>query len=615
MSISRTLALCLCACAVLGGSLAGTQLARAEGNNTAQEPLEPTVPSVVEVQFTPITYAQIAVWIEDASGKFMSTLGLTEAVATRGIGNRPGASQMNSGFRWPYGRREGVLPVWAHRRASAEGAKLFRRVIFQNRITEGLASRTSSDFSQDDYFCLSFDNSRSQQDALDAVSCASVFNSDKGRFITQEDVDDAYGEPYEDTTSHEGARQPLSLYSLYPARHDITPCAPDCYEHADVAYYDTDVRGVMPDIDAVTMATPPGGEPHSLLYSVPPSWAHGEYRACVEINVEGDHNGIWSSERSPTPRTPAGDWDSWAMDYGFAYRGQPSIVYCTSFTLGEVGELKTRAYHSDTAKGSAGGWDTSSSDYGELKGMDGMTDDPVGAPGSGADRLMLDAKGDRLTVVVKPPQSCEGDEPPSAVSELSLNKFGNKLHAHEWASLTFHAAGDDHGIYRYEARVSTEAMPDEASFMRGAPAKNATLMAEELRIPTAVEKGVSVHVDLGGLVAETHYYVGVRAIDDCAHHSAVRVAELTTPKRTFATVTPCFVATAAYGTPMAPEISALRRLRDRHLQSNAVGRALVALYWQVGPKLADAIRGHEQLRAAARTLLSPFVAVAETLAD
>src|SRR5688500_4028380 len=81
---------------------------------------------VIDVEMYPTRRAQIAVWLERGDGTFVRTLGLTRAVAYRGIGNRPGASQMNSGFRWPYGRREGVLPVWAHRRARAPGAIQFR---------------------------------------------------------------------------------------------------------------------------------------------------------------------------------------------------------------------------------------------------------------------------------------------------------------------------------------------------------------------------------------------------------------------------------------------------------------------------------------------------------
>src|SRR5512142_2172713 len=110
---------------------------------------------LLEFDFTPVHYAQLAIWIEKDDGTFLSTVRLTEAVAYRGIGNRPGASEMNSGFRWPYGRREGVLPIWAHRRMTGDGARPFKRVIFQKRTSEGLASRTSDDYSRDEYFCLS----------------------------------------------------------------------------------------------------------------------------------------------------------------------------------------------------------------------------------------------------------------------------------------------------------------------------------------------------------------------------------------------------------------------------------------------------------------------------
>jgi hypothetical protein len=68
---------------------------------------------LLELSFTPTRRAQIAIWIEDADGTFIETVALTSSVAPRGVGNRPGALQMNSGFRWPYGRREGILPIWS----------------------------------------------------------------------------------------------------------------------------------------------------------------------------------------------------------------------------------------------------------------------------------------------------------------------------------------------------------------------------------------------------------------------------------------------------------------------------------------------------------------------
>lgn len=569
---------------------------------------------VLEFRFTPVQNAQIAIWIEDGAGEFLQTVALTEATARRGIGNRPGASQMNSGFRWPYGRREGVLPIWAHRRAAAEGAKPFRRVIFQNRKTEGLASRTSDDFSRDDYFCLSFNNSKSKKDALDAVSCASVFNSDKGRYLTDADVAKGYAEPYEDVVTHEGRMQPLTAESLYPPRRDLKPCAagPSCWDHADVASFNADALAVMPELDAVTMATPQGSMREQRLFAVPADWTDGSYRACIEINVEGDHNPAFAESNFPTPTTPQMSWDSWAMSFGYPYRGQPSVVYCAPFELQSSGS--EMQFSAAEPEGTVGGWDTAAPAYGELAGMNGMTDDHAAAPGSGADRLFME-DGARFTVVSKPAMSCSSNVPPTDVGSVRVTRFPKPLHAHEYAELEFNAASDDVSVFRYEVRVSTEPMADSASFMRGAPAKTATTAAEALIVPVDAAPGQPVKVSIGGLIQETHYFVGVRAVDGCAIPGPVSVGEITTPKREFATVSPCFIATAAYGTPLAQEIGVLRRFRDRHLVNNALGRSVVDAYYKVGPKLASIIQDRDDLRAATRTLLTPLVALVRTLDD
>jgi hypothetical protein len=288
-------------------------------------------------------------------------------------------------------------------------------------------------------------------------------------------------------------------------------------------------------------------------------------------------------------------------------------VYCAPFELHSGSQRAT--FGSAEPQGSSGPWDTASASYGTLVGMGGMSDDPLRAAGSGADRLHKNDHGDRFVVMVKPVLMCEGNAAPGAVANVSLAPYPDELFAHERAELLFRAAGDDSGVFGYDVRVSTEPIVDESSFMRGQPAKNATLAAEELRLPTNVRQGEPIEANLGGLVAETHYYVGVRALDGCAAEGPIGVAEFTTPQRIFATVTPCFVATAAYGTPFAVEISALRRFRDRHLVNHAVGRALVAVYGRVGPKLAAFIRGRDALRAVSRALLAPAVAFARLFDD
>lgn len=567
--------------------------------------------ALLELRFRPTENAQIAIWLENGAGDFLKTVALTEATALRGIGNRPGASQMNSGFRWPYGRREGVLPTWARKRASARGAQRFRRVIFQNRRSEGNASRSVPDYSVDDYFCLSFDRAHSAADALDAVSCATVFSSDKGRFMTDEDVRNGYAEPYESPETGAGFMAPLSIDSLYPPRRDVTYNG-EARVHPDVAEYQDHARRVMPDIDAVTMATPAGDATRKLLMPLSPQWPSGNYRACLEINIEGDHNDAFNQATFATPQSPAEGWDNWATSYGYAYRGQPSLTYCTEFRIG--GDASSRS-GATQPYGAVTSWDTKHPDFGKLSNLVGFSDDALNAPGIGVDRLRVIEDGYRLAATVRPAAACEANQPPGAVGVVQATKHEDPSHAHEWVDMEFAAAHDDEGVYRYDVRISDAPIQDDQAFTRATPAKAATARAEALSIPTVPPPSGLIHVQVGGLNANKTYYVAVRAVDDCATRGPLMTTQFATPARQFTTVTPCFVATATYGSALAAEIGPLRRIRDRHLLSNDFGRRLVGAYYDVGPTLAQVVENNSAVRDISLHLLSPIVAIARSWLD
>ena len=70
----------------------------------------------------------------------------------------------------------------------------------------------------------------------------------------------------------------------------------------------------------------------------------------------------------------------------------------------------------------------------------------------------------------------------------------------------------------------------------------------------------------------------------------------------------CFIATAAYSSPLHPYVRILRDFRDAYLIPSKLGRMLVIFYYKHSPSVADLIVKHKALKVVVRISLLPLIA-------
>ena len=68
----------------------------------------------------------------------------------------------------------------------------------------------------------------------------------------------------------------------------------------------------------------------------------------------------------------------------------------------------------------------------------------------------------------------------------------------------------------------------------------------------------------------------------------------------------CFIATAAYGTDMQPELLSLYKFRNKFLLTNPLGRAFIKYYYKNSPPLAKFIKTREWARSLVKVMLRPM---------
>jgi hypothetical protein len=525
--------------------------------------------NAVEIRFSPgVERLQIVVWIEDTAGTVIATPYITRATGQFGLANRPGAALLKTDFKWPYGRRDMVMPIWAHRR-NKHYPKVTMGGVCGNSPTTlcpdntpcaGQCSDTTIAYhervsSNEPYYCA-------PGRTLDAVTCASP------------------------STLSKGAYAPAPAFSLYPPRADVT------------AYYSTrdstDLKDfpVQNDLVAVSAATPIAG----TSVFPPPSWIpqnlpDGDYVAYVELSQESDFN---ASHDHPNQTDTESSWD-WV---GHKFLGQPSVVYKVPFHYGPTPSSAVATQYAGYST-----WD----------GSDGILHPPdatitSNVIGSGAGRLIDVNDGMdvyRVKVVVGPcnvtppdggTPGTDGGTPtcvaPDPVNNLELTPAPNSL------KVTFAPPPGGVAPERFQVRYreGTAAIAGETFDLQ---------VAGPTVAPGAA--GARLATELLGLQGNYSYAVAVRGVAACGKPSAVASQIATTQGPKFAVLHGCFIATAAYGSSMARSLDTLRRFRDEKLLSNPAGRLATAVYYALSPPLAHAIASDDALRALARAALRPLV--------
>lgn len=144
---------------------------------------------------------------------------------------------------------------------------------------------------------------------------------------------------------------------------------------------------------------------------------------------------------------------------------------------------------------------------------------------------------------------------------------------------------------------------------------------EDLSITDKAQKDSPLNTSkvTSGFENETEYMFNVASVDEASIVSGfIDPTGLTVDNHT---ATPgevigllddkhCFIATAAFGSEMAPQVGILRTFRNQFLLSNVWGRSFVRLYYKYSPPLAQFISQHEILKVVVRAALWPVIAFA-----
>jgi hypothetical protein len=391
----------------------------------------------------------------------------------------------------------------------------------------------------------------------------------------------------------------------------------------------------------VAAATPGYGAPYTRTWRIPANLPEGDYVLAVEVSKEYDTNARHSHIGFDDVH---GGLSAYGIDGNF---GQPSVLYRVPIHLGGSTPL-TAAVSQISGYSSWPATDPTPDNPGPVTvPLDGTLrprDSTISTTvaGSGEMRLLeIDGPSGMGRVHVElqrcgapppPPPVCDAgaadddassdgggcsadagapETPPTInqcdplpplpeqVSDLTVVQTNGTS-----ATLEFrHASANGMPVDSYEVRYRLGTTMTTEEFKEATP-------ASIIRPDVPGTKG---SLTLPDLKPGLQYVLGIRSADECDQHSEIAIVSFMTTVMKFKQLSGCFVATAAWGSPLERHVAALRHARDRLGPASPLFAAATDLYYRSGPAAAALVGRSEVAKAMARRVLGPFAGLAEAL--
>jgi hypothetical protein len=156
------------------------------------------------------------------------------------------------------------------------------------------------------------------------------------------------------------------------------------------------------------------------------------------------------------------------------------------------------------------------------------------------------------------------------------------------------------------APEDTSPLADTADAGKDEPATGPARFSEGINGTSA--EALSLGDNLAGIAEVTPIQLNAPVSPQTAAEPAEKDTSDKPVKKKF-----CFIATAAYGSPMAQEVVLLQGFRDQYLARRSLGEKFIQAYYRFGPSLARRVSQNNALKLLTRFLLFPIILLIKKL--